>query len=215
MKKYIQCSILIAICIKISITLSFFSSVYTNFIWKKYFVGADTDTYTTIFYTYPVLVGLLATFYNPKNYGLLPAKTLEYWKICLLWTLIIIVPILTYLKTGPTTPFHGMTWQVFILAPIGEELIFRGAFFTWINQVLKDIFTDNEKIIMIWTIIFSAVSFGAWHISNITVEPNFTLFQVAYTTMIGFVLGYLRYKTKSIYTGIFIHIIINFLATVS
>lgn len=213
-KKTFQTTLLLLLSIKISIIISIFSSFFANYVWKKFFHSQDIDLYNTIFYSYPLIIGFLATFYSPREYGLLPANTLRYKNICIMWTLIIVIPILTYLRTS-STPFQGMTWQVFILAPIGEEIIFRGAFFTWIKEVLTDLYTDRESLIRRLTIIFSAITFGAWHIPNVTVQPSFTVFQIIYTTIIGFIFGYLRNKTDSIYICIFIHMIINFLATVS
>lgn len=215
-KRYFQTSLLLLVSVKISIIIAVLNSYVANFIWKKYYPFQGLNAYHTLFYSYPLIIGLLLTFYDPRNYGLLPANTVKYWRICLMWFLIIIIPILTYLKNVSSTPFHGMSWQVFIMAPIGEELIFRGAFFTWIQETLTDIFDEeNENLILILTIVFSALAFGAWHIPNIMVAPSYTISQISYTTILGIIFGYLRYKTESIYICIFIHCVINFLATIS
>ncbi len=158
------------------------------------------------------------TFYNPKEFGLTPKDTFKYWKICLMCGLIVIIPLLVYFKIDSYNPFHSMSWQVFILAPIGEEIIFRGAFYTWINETSTDIFEDyknSENIIILFSIIISALAFGFWHIPNIFVEPSYTVSQISHTTFLGLIFGYLRYKTGSIYSSVFIHGLVNFLATIS
>jgi membrane protease YdiL (CAAX protease family) len=254
-QKFFQISLLLIFSVLISIGIATFNSYFVNFIWKSFYPFKGIQEYYTLFYSYPIIVGLFLTFLDPQKYGLLPAKTFEYWKVCLMWFLIVIIPILTYLKNVDSTPFHGMSWQVFILAPIGEEIIFRGAFYTWIYQTLSDIlegnkennileeinktrkefltiskikqigqvikmeneesFNDNKISIVFITILFSSLSFGFWHTPNIFVNPSYTIFQINYTIILGLVLGYLRYKTKSIYICIIIHCSINFLATVS
>jgi membrane protease YdiL (CAAX protease family) len=214
-RRFFQSAFLLYFCIKISIIISFFSSIYTGFLWKYFFHEKNIDIYNSIFYSYPLLLGILLSFYNPALFGLKTGKTFKYWKLTLLYILIIVVPLLTYFGTGAETPFYGMSWQVFILAPVGEELIFRGAFFTGINYLLKRIYEEDSVKIVIMTIIFSAVTFGIWHIQNVMVEPDYTGSQIVYTTLIGLLLGHLRYKTESLFSCIFIHALINLLATLN
>ncbi|MFN8578110.1 MAG: CPBP family intramembrane glutamic endopeptidase [Candidatus Sericytochromatia bacterium] len=262
-QKLLQISLLLFFSILISITIASFNSTFANFVWKTFYPFKGLQAYHTLFYSYPLIIGLLLTFFDPKKYGLLPEKTFEYWKICLMWFLIIIIPILTYLKNVDSTPFHGMSWQVYILAPIGEELIFRGALYTWVYEAISDIiegnnkennllerirktrnpilkrggirkkiidlknikdilkdekeeeFNDNKFLYVTLTIIISSLAFGFWHIPNIFVNPSYTLSQISYTMTLGLIFGYLRFKTKSIYICVFIHCIINFLATIS
>ena len=214
-RKIFHTSLLLILSIKISIILALLNSYFANFIWKKYYYGYSLDTYHTIFYSYPLLIGLLMTLYNPREFGLGLAQTFKNWKISLICTLIIIIPILVYFKTTAYSPFHSMSWQVFILAPLGEEIIFRGAFYTWINETLKDIIDNHEEVIILLSIVFSALAFGFWHIPNIIVEPTYTVSQISHTTFLGLIFGYLRYKTGSIYSSVIIHSIINFLATLT
>jgi membrane protease YdiL (CAAX protease family) len=214
-RKILQSAFLLYFWIKLSIIISFVCPLFSAFLWKHWFAEKSISTYQTIFYGYPVLLGILFTFYNPRLFGWLPGKTLKFWKLFLLYTLLIIVPLLTFLGNGAETPYHGMSWQVFILAPIGEELIFRGAFFIAIYELLKIIYEGDSPKTAALAIIFSAICFGFWHVQNIMVEPDFTSRQIIHTTLIGLFFGHLRYKTESLYPCIFIHFLINLLATVS
>jgi len=77
-----------------------------------------------------------------------------------------------------------------LLAPITEELIFRGV----ILHKLK------EEIPFFGANILQAVLFGIYH-GNIV--------QGIYATVLGLLLGYMYYKYRSILAPIFLHIIIN------
>lgn len=264
-QKLLQISLLLSFSVTLSVIIASFSSTFANFIWKTFYPIEGVSAYYTLFYSYPLIIGLLFTFLEPKKYGLFPENTFKEWRTCLMWFLIVLIPILTYLNNVSSTPFRGLTWQVFILAPIGEEIIFRGALYTWIYEALKDImekerpnnilekikksrqpllkrggskediidikdinkikdfltsknkeeFIDNNGLYVVITIIFSALAFGFWHIPNIFINPSYAVSQISYTIILGLIFGYLRYKTKSIYICIFIHCVVNFLATVS
>lgn len=83
-----------------------------------------------------------------------------------------------------------MYLAVFILAPIGEELLFRGL-----------LYNLSKKILLFpLAIVFQAFMFGAYH-GN--------LIQGIYAFAMGLVLGFIAYKFDSIIPCIFIHIIIN------
>lgn len=261
-QKILQITLLLGSSTALSILIASFSSTFANFVWKTFYPIEGVEAYYTLFYSYPILIGLLFTFLDPKKYGLFPENTFKEWRTCLIWILIVVIPILTYLNNVSSTPFKGLTWQVFVLAPLGEEIIFRGALYTWIYEVVKDIFekdnpnnileqikksrkplikrggirekiidiksfkefifskdeedfNDNNGVYVVITIIFSALAFGFWHIPNIFINAPYAVSQISYTIILGLIFGYLRFKTKSIYICIFIHSIVNFLATVA
>lgn len=83
---------------------------------------------------------------------------------------------------------------VVIGAPLVEELLFRGVLFEELNRIV------SEKA----TIILTALIFGLYHF-NIIQSPN--------TFIMGLVLAYVYYKTKSIKAPIIIHATNNLLAT--
>lgn len=83
-----------------------------------------------------------------------------------------------------------------IVAPFTEEFIFRGVIFK----------TLNKNISILGTIIIQALFFGIFH-GN--------LIQGIYATLLGVVLGYITYRTRSLWPSIIIHIINNTIATIS
>lgn len=82
-----------------------------------------------------------------------------------------------------------------IVAPIAEELLFRGVIYN----------TLNRKISVKWTIIIQAIFFGVFH-GN--------LIQGLYATLLGVIFGYVTYKTKSLWPAITMHIVNNLVATI-
>lgn len=82
-----------------------------------------------------------------------------------------------------------------IVAPIAEELLFRGVIYN----------TLNRKISIKWTIIIQAIFFGVFH-GN--------LIQGLYATLLGVIFGYVTYKTKSLWPAITMHIVNNLVATI-
>ncbi len=90
-----------------------------------------------------------------------------------------------------------------ILAPIAEELIFRGLL---LNQLVK------RKLAFQLAIFLQACFFVILH--NFTYENTLTAnIGIVQTLIDASLFGYARYYTKSIYTPIAMHITGNFIAT--
>lgn len=83
-----------------------------------------------------------------------------------------------------------------IVAPIAEEVLFRGVIYN----------TLNRKISVKWTIIIQAILFGVFH-GN--------LIQGLYATLLGVIFGYVTYKTKSLWPAIIMHMTNNLIATMA
>lgn len=77
-----------------------------------------------------------------------------------------------------------------IAAPILEELIFRGV-------ILKNFLKKHKPM---WAIFWSAFLFGVFHLNP---------WQFLAAFLIGLIIGWLYYKTKSIWPGIFVHFLNN------
>lgn len=95
----------------------------------------------------------------------------------------------------------GEPWgyaAVGILAPLAEELVFRGA-------ILRTLLNMMDKRWHWAAIIISAMIFGAVHL-NI---PQFV-----HATLIGLLLGWMYYRTRSILPGVMFHWINNTVAYV-
>ena len=85
-----------------------------------------------------------------------------------------------------------------IFVPVAEELVFRGA----ILRVLLNLFSKQ----MHWVaIVFSALIFGAVHMN---------LAQGVHAFMIGLLLGWMYYRTRSVIPGIALHWVNNSVAYV-
>lgn len=91
-------------------------------------------------------------------------------------------------------PFGVLTGCV--IAPIGEEILFRGAIQEWLHRYGVKPF---------WAIFSSAFIFGAVHMNPVQILDAF---------LIGVVFGILYWKTRSIILTAIIHILGNSLSTV-
>lgn len=109
-------------------------------------------------------------------------------------------------KTGLTQwgfPVSGFIY----FAPIYEEIIFRGFI---LMALLK--YTNVNK-----AIIYSSLLFGVWHFRNIFfMDLSDLVYQIAYTSLFfGPLLAYIAIKTKTIWIGVILHCLNNFLAPIS
>ena len=91
---------------------------------------------------------------------------------------------------GETTPFGAL--NSVLLAPLFEEMLFRGYLFTALRRVTR----------FPIALVVSAAAFALFHFEN---GPVFVLFVLP----TGFVLGYAREKTGSITLGIALHAAMN------
>lgn len=83
-----------------------------------------------------------------------------------------------------------------LLGPIAEELCFRGLVYKYL---------EKAKLHFMFVIFIQAVLFGVMH-SN--------LIQGIYASALGMLLGYLRYKYKTVLITIGAHMLFNFLGTI-
>lgn len=80
--------------------------------------------------------------------------------------------------------------SVIIIAPIAEELVFRGVTFSYLQEAM------GPRL----AIIFQALLFGIYHLD---------LVQGIYATLTGVILGIICYRFKNILPAIILHIAIN------
>ncbi len=116
-------------------------------------------------------------------------------------------------RPGPSLVFGGATaeklWHL-ALAPVGEELLFRGWFYSILNQRYdgKMATTTNPFPVAGW---FSALAFSLWHLQNWGTYPNgFVVFQLGYTFLAGLWFGLLRWRSGNVLHSILGHAAINF-----
>ena len=101
------------------------------------------------------------------------------------------------LFTGGVDTWYGvllMLVGVGVLAPISEELFFRGLIYDWLRQ----------KLGVEWGIMISSLIFGLAHYDSILVVVSGFLMGVA--------MAFAYEKTKSLWISIFMHISTNFVA---
>lgn len=84
----------------------------------------------------------------------------------------------------------GGIMRVVLLAPVVEELIFRGVIFSGFQRNYKPF----------WAILFSAMLFAIFHLNPWQLGPTFLL---------GLLLGLVRYRTGSLLASIFTHALHN------
>jgi len=103
---------------------------------------------------------------------------------------------------------YSLGWfiWIFMIRPgLWEEVAFRGVVIPLLSKKYKQILT----------ILISGIIFGLAHAFNIIGVlllggPHiYTLFQVIYTTLIGFSMGYMYIKTKSLLPSIIYHYLID------
>jgi uncharacterized protein len=102
------------------------------------------------------------------------------------------VPTLDYIEKGDlgTGKVLWIFFSTVLLAPVVEEIYFRGYLFQKLRLVLK----PRE------TIILQGLLFGIIHLSPVVYLSH---------TMLGILFGFLRYRTKSLLPGILLHALWN------
>ena len=83
-----------------------------------------------------------------------------------------------------------------------EEFIFRG----WIQNEFLENYGDSRKKVFI-SILLSSLLFGLIHLDNVLVGQDliYTIFQILNATALGFLLGTIYFRTKNIWSVIFLH----------
>lgn len=103
----------------------------------------------------------------------------------------------TELETGfSNSPLgvFGTILAVTILAPIFEELMFRGT-----------IYRNTEILGQPFAMVMSGIVFGLWHM-------NYT--QIVFAAVLGVIMAYMYAKTRSIFPSILLHFSVNTISTI-
>ncbi len=89
-------------------------------------------------------------------------------------------------------------------APIIEELVFRGFLLTKLEKQM-----DGMQAIVVSAIVFTVLHYPGWillsHMSLIVLVMN-----SAQVFIFGFILGFIKRQSKSVYPGILVHVVNNF-----
>ena len=97
------------------------------------------------------------------------------------------------IQLSPENPFSLILvfLTVVIVAPIGEEMVFRG----FLQRFLETSWRDITRAILVSSLFFTLIHFNPYWAIQIY--------------LMGLVLGYLSWLTKSIYPSFFLLILIN------
>ncbi len=102
-----------------------------------------------------------------------------------------------YAESAQSLVEGPLIWQILanvIMAPLVEEILFRGLVFGRMRKAMSD-----------WSaLLFTSFFFGLMHGQ---------VLWICYTTVVGLVLGYVAWKTDSIWTSIFMHFAFNLFGT--
>ncbi len=161
-----------------------------------------------------LFVALMPIIWAPRFFGYQLGAIANHWKMLLGMTVFLVGAPLLYRLIAGDTPFGANTWFFEgVVVPIAEEGLMRGILLSmllWGFGRLYNPTTANRL-----TILFSALISSAAHLNNLGDYPTgFILFQVGYSTILGFAFGYTRIKTESIYPAIILHALFNLAGTV-
>ncbi len=105
-----------------------------------------------------------------------------------------IIDLNTLLKPESTTGFILLFFAVAILAPIGEELLFRG----FLQQFLEKHWKDITRSILVTALLFSII--------------HMNLYWFIQIYFLGVILGFLSWKTNSVVPALILHGLNNAIA---
>lgn len=98
-----------------------------------------------------------------------------------------------------TAGYHTLLWITVVLAsPVTEEFLFRGFLFEGIR---------GSKLGPVGAILITSVAWGVIHL-------QYGIYEMVLIAVLGVFFGIAKIKTRSIYTTIVLHSIINFIAMV-
>src|SRR3990172_10139101 len=211
--------IVVLSCIFLAIVL-FCLSIFSLF-------GANETTFNFASYVFLILLIVVPMFWIKKRYGLnkevlgLKKNNLSSLKIgviggviAILYHLLMRVAIIEHLVTPPVikisyikfilAPISINGFPTIILAPVAEEIMFRGFIYGYLRK----------KLGIILGIIMQAVCFAILHLSFSFSQANAFIILLN-TLSIGLIGGMLYEKTGTLYPAIICHVFINYFAFIN
>ena len=177
--------------------------VTSSFLFAKY----GEDVIIEVFYSILVLIVMLL-FHN--SYVFTERKE-GFWKSVSLAVPMIIISLINFSSgiieaRGASLDKLINVFVLSIFVGIAEEFLCRG----WLQNEFIERFSHNKKEI-ITSIVLSSFVFGFMHLSNIVIQtPLETVLQVINAVSLGLLLGAVYYKTKNIWSVIFLHAFYDF-----
>ncbi len=157
---------------------------------------------TEIFYAFAVLIVMLL-FHNEYVFT---ERKKKFWDSVSLGLPMLVISIINFianitsLKTFSVSNFLNVL-ILCVFVGIAEEFLCRG----WLQNEFMERFSDDKKSV-IKSIILASLVFGVMHIVNLGSQTIFeTILQIVNATALGMLLGSIYYKTKNIWSVIFLH----------
>ena len=160
-----------------------------------------------LFYGLTILVVMLLfknsyVFTNKKDKFSVGIKIAGPMLIVIAINLLSSISSLTYFSIGKF--INVLVYCLFI--GIAEEFLCRG----WLQNEFIERYSDSKKSV-IYSIVLASLVFGLMHITNLMMQNAFeTVLQIINATALGVLLGSIYYKTKNIWSVIFLHSFYDF-----
>ena len=179
--------------------------IFSNLLTHSSFVNKyGSDLITEMFYAISVLIVML--LFN--NAYVFTNKKEKFWVGVKLAVPMLVVSGINFISSFSSLETFSflkfLNVIVFcILIGIAEEFLCRG----WIQNEFIERYSDNKRRV-IYSIILASLVFGLMHMTNLLAQSFFeTILQVINATALGVLLGSIYYKTKNIWSVIFLHAI--------
>lgn len=160
-----------------------------------------------------LFIAFIPIVWAPQFFGYQLGSIPRQWKMLLGMAIFFVSTPLLYRLIVGETPFGANTWFFEgIIVPLAEEGFFRGILLSMLLWGFGKLYQASAAEWL--TIIFSTLIFSTSHLNNLGHYPTgFILFQVGFSTILGFAFGYSRVKTASIYPAILLHALFNLAGT--
>jgi membrane protease YdiL (CAAX protease family) len=160
-----------------------------------------------------LFVASVPAIWAPRFFGYRLGTISKHWKLLVGMAAFFLGAPLLYRLIAGETPFGENTWFFEgIVVPLAEEGFFRGILFSvllWGFDRRFDAMKTGWLALVSSTLIFSTA-----HLNNLGNYPTgFVLFQVGFSTVVGFGFGYTRLLTGSIYPAMLLHALFNVAGT--
>jgi membrane protease YdiL (CAAX protease family) len=171
--------------------------------------------YENFAYAYITQIALIAipiiyarvTHRDLRNYGLKLTKKLLIQGV----SLSIVIGICLSLISSPGTLTVGFILLSCLLAPVCEELFFRGFLQTHLMEKIKG-GKRFFKFYLSYGLMLAALIFGAFHLLDVfLIDVSFAgvIINAVIAIVFGLLIGYIYQETRSILTPILMHICLN------
>lgn len=154
------------------------------------------------------LLGVAMTIWSPRVFGLTWSQTWRERRLVARvgGAMFLIAAIgMLFIRV----PFFGQSAAFFLCIPLAEELLFRGFVFAALDDAFPRRLTIARFRFAAATLL-SSVAFGLWHLGGLQwPSDGFTVFQVTYTTIAGFLFALMRERTGSLIAPWIVHALVN------